>query len=74
MKITVLRTLADDPAHCPSGRTCPAVITLDQHPERRYVITKKEADPEILAALADFVADDEQIGWTPGALFPEIAP
>lgn len=71
MRITVHRTLADT-TDCPSGTTCPAVITVDQHPERRYVILKKETDPVVLAALAPYMAEDEQVGWTPRSLFPEI--
>ncbi len=71
MKITVLRTLAGSD-QCPNERTCPAVIVLDTHPERRYVITKTETDPAILAALAPYMAADEQVGWTPDSLLPEI--
>lgn len=72
MKITTLRTLAGDDAYCPNERTCPSVHALDMHPERRYVITKRETDPGIIAAFAPLMADDEQLGWTPDALFPEI--
>lgn len=71
MKITTLRTLAGD---CPNERTCPSIHVLDQHPERRYVITKRETNPEILAAFAHLIADDEHIGWAPAELLPEITP
>ena len=75
MKITVLRTLAGNDAHCPAGSsTCPAVIAIDQHPERRYVITKKETDPAVLAALDPYLAEDEQVGWAAAELLAEIGP
>ncbi|MGQ0575374.1 MAG: hypothetical protein ACT4RN_14365 [Pseudonocardia sp.] len=71
MRITTLRTLTGD---CPNERVCPSIHVLDVHPARRYVITKKEVDPAIAAAFAHLVGDDEQIGWVPDQLIPEINP
>lgn len=71
MKITTLRTMAGTP-DCPDGNICPSIHTLDLHPERRYVVTKKETDPAVAAAFAHLIGDDEQLGWTPSELFEGI--
>lgn len=41
-------------------------------PHRRYVITKKVTDPAVTAAFAHLVADDEQLGYVPADLIPEV--
>jgi len=66
MKITTLRTAGG----CPDERTCVSIHDLDIHPERRYVITKRETNPDILAAFAHLMADDEQLGYGPADMFP----
>ncbi len=68
MKITTLRTLSGGDS-CPEGCVCPSIHTLDLHPERRYVITKQETDPAILAAFAHLIGPSEQLGWSDAALF-----
>lgn len=65
MEIRVLRTTNS----CPDINSCPAQLTIDKHPGRRYVITKREADPEILAACAHLIGHDEQLGWADPDLF-----
>lgn len=65
MKITTLRTTG-----CPDERTCVSIHDLDIHPERRYVITKRETNPDILAAFAHLMAADEQLGYGPADMFP----
>jgi hypothetical protein len=72
MKITTLRTVAS--GDCPDERTCPSVHVLDTHPERRYVIAKRETDPQVMAAFAHLMADDEHLGWVPDTLLPEVTP
>lgn len=66
MKITTLRTAPG----CPDERTCVSIHDLDIHPERRYVITKRETNPAVLAAFAHLMADDEQLGYGPVDMFP----
>jgi hypothetical protein len=68
MKITTVRS--DD---CPDERTCVSIHELDLHPERRYVITKRETDPDILAAFAPLIGPDEQLGYGPADMFPSDA-
>ncbi len=41
-------------------------------PARRYVITKKVTDPAAAAAFAHLVAYDEQLGYVPTDLIPEV--
>jgi hypothetical protein len=65
MKITTLRTTG-----CPDERSCVSIHTLDEHPDRRYVITKRETDPDILAAFAPLMGEDEQLGHGPADMFP----
>ena len=65
MKITTLRTTG-----CPDERSCVSVHDLDRHPDRRYVITKKESDPEVLRAFAPLIGPDEQLGYGPVHMFP----
>lgn len=67
MKIETVRTTAGS---CPDERTCVSLHNLDLHPDRRYVITKRETDPQILAAFAHLMAPDEQLGWGPADFFP----
>jgi hypothetical protein len=64
MKITTLRTTG-----CPDERSCVSIHTLDRHPDRRYVITKRETDPDILAAFAPLIGVDEQLGYGPADIF-----
>jgi hypothetical protein len=40
---------------------------------RRYVITKRETDPDILAAFAPLIGPDEQLGYGPADMFPSDA-
>ena len=70
MKITTLRTTSND--CCPDERSCVSIHDLDIHPERRYVITKREIDSRIIAAFAHLVGADEQLGWGPIDMFPEV--
>jgi len=65
MKITTLRT-----TNCPDERTCVSIHDLDLHPERRYVITKRETDPDILTAFGPLIGADEQLGYGPLHMFP----
>ncbi len=71
MKITTLRTTAEN---CPDITTCPSIHTLDLHPGRRYLVTKQETDPAILAAFAPHIGPGEQLGWAPAELLPEVGP
>ena len=63
MKISILRTVAGT-EDCPAEGTCAAILDLDVHPERRYVILKQETDPAILAACAHLIGTDEVLGYT----------
>lgn len=65
MKVTILRTTND----CPDIEHCPAQLTVDKHPQRRYVIVNRETDPEILAACATHIGPGEVLGWAEPALF-----
>ncbi|MGQ0573023.1 MAG: hypothetical protein ACT4RN_02325 [Pseudonocardia sp.] len=65
MKITVLRKLPG----CPDVESCPAQLTIDKYPERRYVITNREDDPEILAACAHLMKPSEVLSWAEPELF-----
>jgi transcriptional regulator with XRE-family HTH domain len=49
-----------------------AINEARNEPDRRYVITKKVTDPVVAAAFAQFVADDEQLGYVPADLIPEV--
>lgn len=69
IKIITLRT-AD--ALCPDNRTCTSIHAVADEPDRRYVITKKVTDPAVAAAFAHLVADDEQLGYVPTDLIPEV--
>ncbi|MBV9651729.1 MAG: hypothetical protein JO296_16555 [Pseudonocardiales bacterium] len=69
VEIHTLRTTAD---LCPDNRTCPSIHAVADEPERRYVITKKVTDPTVAAAFAHLVADDEQLGYVPTGLIPEV--
>jgi hypothetical protein len=66
MRITTLRTTSE----CPDITNCVSIHDLDIHPERRYVITKRETDPAVLDAFAHLIGDDEQLGYGPTAMFP----
>ena len=69
IEITTLRSTAGD---CPDQRTCASIHTLADRPNRRYVITKCVTDAVELAALAPLVGPDEQLGWLPADLLPEV--
>lgn len=69
VKITTLRR-AD--TLCPDTRSCPSIHAVAGEPHRRYVITKKVTDPAVTTAFAHLVADDEQLGYVPAALIPEV--
>jgi hypothetical protein len=69
IKITKLR--ATD-TFCPDNRTCTSIHAVADEPDRRYVITKKVSDPAVAAAFAHLVADDEQLGYVPTDLIPEV--
>lgn len=68
MKITTLRT-----SDCPDEIQCVSIHDLDIHPERRYVITKQETDPAVLAAFAHLIGPGEQLGFGPADMFPACA-
>lgn len=68
MKITTLRTVAGT-NDCPVEGTCVSMHDLDLHPERRYVIVKRETDPAIVAAFAHLTGSDEVLGYTPRDFF-----
>lgn len=57
---------------CPDNRTCPSIHAVADEPDRRYVVTKKVTDPAVVAAFAPLVADDEQLGYVPTNLIPEV--
>lgn len=65
-KITVLR---EDP--CADGIKCPMVAEVAGE-EDLFVITKRVTDPELLAAFADRIGPDEELGRMPRALLPEV--
>jgi len=67
--ITTLRTTDTS---CPDNRTCPSIHAIADEPGRRYVITKRVVDPAVAAAFAQLVADDEQLGYVPTDLIPEV--
>lgn len=69
IKIITLRTTD---ASCPDTRSCPSIRAIVDEPNRRYVITKKVTDPAVAAAFAHLVADDEQLGYVPTDLIPEV--
>ena len=63
IEIETLSTLAGS-AVCTDRRTCPAVHALSDRPDVYHLVVKKDAivtDPDELAALAEFVADDEMV-------------
>ncbi|MGH3912798.1 MAG: hypothetical protein ACRDTC_05220 [Pseudonocardiaceae bacterium] len=68
-KITTLRT-ADD--FCPDTRSCTSINALADEPNRRYVVTKKVTDLAVASAFAHLVGDDEQLGYVPTDLIPEV--
>lgn len=70
MHITTIRSLA---GNCPVDNVCPGLHKLDTQPERTYVITKVEQDPEVLAAFAGMIGPGEQLGWAPNELFDGIS-
>lgn len=69
IKITTLR-MAD--TICPDTRSCPSIHAIAGKPDRRYLITKKVTDPAVAAAFAHLVGDDEQLGYVPTDLIPEV--
>jgi hypothetical protein len=69
VKITTLR--ATD-VLCPDTRSCPSIHAVAGEPDRRYVITKRVTDPAVATAFAHLVADDEQLGYVPADLLPEV--
>ncbi|MGQ0773014.1 MAG: hypothetical protein ACT4NY_01100 [Pseudonocardiales bacterium] len=69
IKITTLRTTS---THCPDTRSCTSIHAVTGEPDRRYVITKKVTDPAVIAAFAHLVAGDEQLGYVPMDLIPEV--
>jgi hypothetical protein len=69
IEITTLRTTSGS---CPDNRTCPSIHSFTDRPDRRYVVTKRVTDPDEIAAFAPLVADDEQVGWVPATLIPEV--
>lgn len=70
MKITTLRTSADD---CPHTDICPSVHDLDTDPRSRYVISKESTAAE-RAVFAGELRDDELLGWMPAEFLPESNP
>jgi len=66
--ITTLRTTSE----CPDNRTCPSIHAVAEQPDRRYVITKEVTDPAVIAAFAHLVSGDEQLGYLPADLIPEV--
>ncbi|MGH3975253.1 MAG: hypothetical protein ACRDS9_18275 [Pseudonocardiaceae bacterium] len=69
IKITRLRTID---TYCPDNRSCPSIHAVAGEPSRRYVITKKVTDLAVAAAFAHLVAEDEQLGYVPTDLLPEV--
>ena len=69
IEITTLRTNGS----CPDNRTCPSIHSVADRPDRRYVVSKRVTDPDEIAAFAPLVADDEQLGWLPATLIPEVS-
>lgn len=57
---------------CPDTRSCTSIHAIAGEPDRRYVITKKVTDLAVAAAFAHLVADDEQLGYVPTDLIPEV--
>ena len=68
MKITTLRTTSND--CCPDERSCVSIHDLDIHPERRYVITKREIDSRIIAAFAHLAAQTSSSAGVPSTCSP----
>lgn len=68
-KITTLRR-AD--TSCPDNRSCTSINALADEPDRRYVVTKKVTDPAVISAFAHLVSNDEQLGYVPTDLIPEV--
>lgn len=69
IKITTLRTTG---TVCPDNRSCTSINVLADEPDRRYVVTKKVTDPAVISAFAHLVGDDEQLGYVPADLIPEV--
>ncbi|MGH3937967.1 MAG: hypothetical protein ACRDTG_04920 [Pseudonocardiaceae bacterium] len=69
IKITTLRA-AD--SFCPDTRSCASISAVADEPGRRYVITKKVTDPAVASAFAHLVGEDEQLGYVPTDLIPEV--
>lgn len=69
IKIINLRTTD---TYCPDNRSCPSIHAVAGESDRRYVITKKVTDLAVAAAFAHLVADDEQLGYVPTSLLPEV--
>lgn len=69
IKITRLRTTD---MSCPDNRACTSIHAVAGEPDRRYVITKKVTDPAVAAAFAHLVGEDEQLGFVPADLIPEV--
>jgi hypothetical protein len=69
VKITALRTTD---VLCPDNRSCTSIHAVADEPDRLYVITKKVTDPAVAAAFNHLVADDEQLGYVPADLIPEV--
>jgi hypothetical protein len=65
-------TLRTSDVSCPDTRSCTSIHTVADEPDRRYVITKKVRDPAVAAAFAHLVANDEQLGYVPADLIPEV--
>ena len=67
IEIVTLRT------SCPDNRICPSIHAITDEPHRRYVITKKVTDPAVNAAFTHLVGEDEQLGYVPTELIPEVS-
>jgi hypothetical protein len=54
---------------CPDRQVCPAILTIEDRPDRRYVVLTQVTDPDELAALKPFVGAGEVVGYGPEELF-----
>jgi hypothetical protein len=65
-------TLRTTDQHCPDNRSCPSIHAVAGEPDRRYLITKRITDPVVATAFAHLIGDDEQLGYVPTELIPEV--
>lgn len=67
-RIITLRAL-----DCPDRINCPSKHRFAGH-AGIYTIGKQVTDPDVIAAFAPLLGDDELLSWTPDELHPEVAP